>query len=86
MGERDEMDTNAIYSALETLFRDVFLRDDIVLTPTLSARDVPGWDSMKQIEIVIAAEQRFGVKFTTRELDSMQSVGDLVATIARKAA
>ena len=79
------MDTTAIYAALQTLFRDVFLRDDIVLAPATSARDVPGWDSMKQVEIIVAAEQRFGMNFSTRELDAMQNVGDMVAVIARKA-
>jgi len=77
--------TKEIYAALDEIFRDVFLRDDLVLTPGLSARDVTGWDSFKQIEIVIAAEQRFGIKFTTRELDRLRNVGDLVEVIAAKA-
>ena len=42
-----------IYRALTEIMHDVFLRDDIVLTPTLAAKDVAGWDSFKQIEIVI---------------------------------
>ena len=31
-----------IYAALDEIFRDVFLRDDLALTPELSAKDVPG--------------------------------------------
>ena len=58
-----------IYAALTSIFHDVFLRDDLVLTPTLSANDVPGWDSFKQIEILIATEQHFGIKLSTREVD-----------------
>ena len=75
-----------IYTALTEMFRDIFQRDDMELTPTLNARDVQGWDSFKQIEIVMASEERWGIKFRTRELDSLQSVGDLVAMIARKTA
>lgn len=75
-----------IYTALTEMFRDIFQRDDMELTPTLNARDVQGWDSFKQIEIVMASEERWGIKFRTRELDSLQSVGDLAAMIGRKTA
>jgi len=73
-----------IYAALTEIFHDVFMRDDLVLTPTLTAKDVPGWDSFKQIEIVIATEEKFGMKFHTRELDRLQNVGDLVAVVVAK--
>jgi acyl carrier protein len=73
-----------IYGALTEIFQDVFMRDDLVLKPELSAKDVKGWDSFKQIEIIMAAEERFGMKFTTRELDSLQNVGDLVRVVAAK--
>jgi acyl carrier protein len=73
-----------IYQALTTIFHDVFLRDDLVLDPGLSAKDVEDWDSFKQIEIIIAVEQQFGIKFRTREMDSLNNVGDLVHLIAGK--
>lgn len=73
-----------IYQALTTIFQDVFLRDDIPIAPELSGKDVPDWDSFKQIEIIIAVEEHFGIKFRTRELDSLNNVGDLVKLIAVK--
>jgi acyl carrier protein len=75
-----------VYEGLKEIFADIFLRDDIVLTPTLTAKDVEGWDSFKQIEIIISSEERFGVKFATREIDHLQSIGDLVALVMIKAA
>lgn len=74
-----------IYEKLTTIFHDVFLRDDIVLSAELSARQVPDWDSFKQIEIIIAVESEFGIKFGTREMDGLKNVGDLVQLIAVKA-
>lgn len=71
-----------VYAALNEIFRDVFMRDDLVLTPELSARDVAGWDSLKQIDIIMAAEERFNMKFTTREIDGLRNLGDLVQVIA----
>jgi acyl carrier protein len=73
-----------IYGAMTEIFQDVFMRDDLVLKADLSAKDVQGWDSFKQIEIIMATEERFGMKFTTRELDSLQNVGDLVRVVAAK--
>jgi acyl carrier protein len=75
-----------IYSALTEIFHDVFMRDDLALTPDLTAKQVQGWDSFKQIEIIMATEERWNIKFNTRELDSLQSVGDLVRLIGTKAA
>ncbi|TWB13042.1 acyl carrier protein [Nitrospirillum amazonense] len=78
------MQDEAIYAALMPIFEDVFMRDDIVLAPELSAKDVAGWDSFKQIEIIIAVESQFGFKFHTRELDSLRNVGDLVRVVREK--
>ena len=75
----------AIYEALSEIFRDVFLRDDLVLSPELSAKDVSGWDSLKQIEILIAVQEHFSIKFRTADLDNMNNIGDLVRVIAAKA-
>ena len=75
-----------IYTLLTETFHDIFMRDDIALTPTMTAKQVQGWDSFKQIEIVLASEERWNIKFNTRELDALQSVGDLVAAILRKTA
>jgi len=75
-----------IYGALTEIFHDVFMRDDLVLTPELSAKDVKGWDSFKQIEIIMATEEKFGIQLNTREIDSLQHVGDLVRVIGSKIA
>ena len=73
-----------IYAALGEIFSEVFLRDDLALTPGLSAKDVAGWDSFKQIEIVLAVEQRFAIKLRTREIDGLHCVGDLASLVAAK--
>jgi acyl carrier protein len=75
-----------IYTALTEIFHDIFMRDDLKLSPELTAKQVQGWDSFKQIEIIMASEEKWGIKFNTRELDSLRSVGDLVGLIATKTA
>jgi acyl carrier protein len=74
-----------VLSELTDLLRDIFVAPDLVVTRATSAADVPGWDSMKQIEINIAVEERYGFRLTAREVDAMRSVGDLIDLIERKA-
>ena len=76
---------DAIYQRLTEIFGDVFMRDDLVLTAELSAADVRGWDSIKQVEILLAIESRFGIRFSTREIDSVKCVGDLARVVMAKA-
>jgi acyl carrier protein len=73
-----------IYAGLGEIFQDVFFRDDIELRPDMTAKDVAGWDSFKQIDIILAVEARYKIKLSTRELDSLQAVGDLVRVIGSK--
>ena len=73
-----------IYAVLTTIFNDVFLRDDLALTPATTAADIPGWDSFKQIEIIMATEERLGIRLATQEIDRLNSVGALASLIARK--
>jgi acyl carrier protein len=79
-------DEPKIYAELTEIFNDVFMKDDMKLTPELSAKDVAGWDSFKQIEIMVSVEERFSIKLNTKEIDSLKCVGDLVSVIAKKAA
>ncbi len=43
-----------------------------------------GWDSFKQIEIIVADEERFGIQLNTREIDSLKNVGELARVISLK--
>ena len=73
-----------IYQQLTEIMRDVLMHDDLVLRPDLTADQVEGWDSFKMIEIVMAVEAQFGIKVQSKQLDSLEKVGDLVALIERQ--
>lgn len=76
------IDETVVHSIFAEIFSDVFMRDDIAISNQLTARDVEGWDSFKQIEIVMATEERFGVKLTSAELDGLRTLGDLMGIAA----
>ena len=73
-----------VYTGLTELFNDIFDRTDIVLTSRTTAFDIAGWNSMRQIEIIIAVGERYGFKFTTKEMDGLDSVGDLAAVVMKR--
>ena len=80
------MQQQDIYAQLTTIFHDLFDDDTIVLTPGLTATGVPEWDSFNHINLIVAVESRFGIKFQTAELESMHTVGHLADLIQSKLA
>jgi acyl carrier protein len=66
-----------VLEGLQQVFNGVFGRDDIALTPRLSAADVPGWDSFRHVDFIIATEERFGVNLRDADLDAIENMGDL---------
>ena len=51
---------------------EVFADDSIVLHDTTTAADVDGWDSLMHINIVIAVEKHFGIRFATAEISRLK--------------
>ena len=80
------MQQSDIYDQLTVIFRDTLDDDTLVLTPTLSAADVPEWDSFNHINLIVAIESRFKIKFRTAELEELHTVGHLADLIAAKLA
>ncbi len=75
-----------VLQALIPVFREVFDDDSIVLSPELTANDIDGWDSQTHVMLTVAAEQRFGIKFKTAELESLRNVGHFAQVISNKLA
>jgi acyl carrier protein len=80
------MDNNEIVIRLTPIFRDVFSDDALVVSDTMSAADVPTWDSLSNINMIIAVEKAFGVKFSIKDVRNLKNVGELLELIKRKAA
>jgi acyl carrier protein len=80
------METTDIVSRLTPIFRDVFNDDALVVSEGMTAADVPTWDSLSNINMIIAVEKAFGVKFSIKDVRSLKNVGELLELIKRKAA
>ncbi|MBL8826042.1 MAG: acyl carrier protein [Planctomycetaceae bacterium] len=69
---------------LTNIFCTLFNKPDLKLRDDLTARDIPTWDSLNHVNLMMYVEEEFGVRFTTGEVSSMQNVGDLKRLIDAK--
>lgn len=74
-----------VMELLEPIFREVFDDDSISLRPEMTADDVDGWDSLSHVNLIVAIEHRFKIRFSQKELLTFRNVGDLIQSIAQKA-
>lgn len=73
-----------IYSRLNEVFKDVFDDKNIVINDETTADDIEDWDSLEHINLVVAIENEFGVKFSMGETTSLKNVGEMATLIKNK--
>ena len=78
------MDRNEILKQLNDIFVDIIDNEDISLKMESTANDVDGWDSLTHIQLVVAIEKHFKIRFTTKEIQSWKNAGELIESIANK--
>lgn len=78
------MDDTEILSQVQAVFHDVLDNPAIRLSASTTAADVDDWDSLNHIQLVVAVEKKFGVKFTSAEIQGWNNVGDMLACIRAK--
>jgi acyl carrier protein len=72
--------TDDVLARLQQLLREVFGDDTLVVSDATTADDVDGWDSLMHVNIIIAIEKRFGVKFAAAEIASLKGEGQNLGT------
>ena len=73
-----------VLSKLQDIFRDIFDDESLVLTRETTAADIEEWDSLAQVNIIVACEAEFGIKFDLNDIVQLKSVGDIVDMVERK--
>lgn len=80
------MQESEIYRKLTEIFHDIFDDASIEISPEMTAADVPEWDSFNHINLIVAIEAEFHIKFQTAELEAIHNVGALAGRIEKKLA
>lgn len=69
---------------MQNIFRDIFDNDSLVISEQTSAVDIDAWDSLNNIQLIVAIEHQFGIKFDSEEMTSWKNVGDMITCIIGK--
>ena len=78
------MDKNQILEEVQEIFREVLDNEEIVLAGDTTADNIDEWDSLTHIQLIVAIEKHFKIKFTSKEILSWQNVGEMIDCIAAK--
>lgn len=73
-----------IFKQLDEVFQDVFDDDSITVAEETTADDIEDWDSLEHINLVVAVEKKFNIKFNMGEVVKMKNVGEMVDIILER--
>ena len=68
------------------IFREEFENQTLEISETTSSSNITNWDSLANINLVVAMEKEFGIRFTTQEVKALQNVGGMIKLIESKLA
>ncbi|NIF05497.1 acyl carrier protein [Chryseobacterium sp. Tr-659] len=78
------MNKDEILAKLTDIFHNELDNDEIVLTFETTAEDIEEWDSLSHIQLIVAVEKAFGIRFTSSEIQSWNNVGEMIDCILSK--
>lgn len=74
-----------IYEILNGIFQDVFDDEELTVNAETNSDSIEDWDSLEHINLVVAIEKAFGMKFSMDEVTGMKNVGEMVEIIKQRA-
>ena len=78
------MEKTEVLAKVQEIFQDVLDNEDIELSYETTADDIDEWDSLSHIQLIVAIEKEFRVKFTSKEIMSWGNVGEMIDNIINK--
>jgi acyl carrier protein len=78
------MDRAQRIKEIKTIFIEILDNEDFELKETTGAKDVEGWDSLTHIQLVVALEKYFKVKFTSSEIQAWKNVGNMMDSLEKR--
>ena len=78
------MTRDEIMEKVQTIFRDVFDDDTLIITDSTNSSDIEDWDSLEHITLVVSMEKEFSLSFDLKEVNKLANVGEMVDLLASK--
>jgi acyl carrier protein len=71
-----------ITNELKKVLLEALRLDNWDIREETKASEVPGWDSLNHVNVIMAVEEHFRVRFKTSEVLKLKSIGDLQRLVA----
>lgn len=78
------MSREEIFDEVRKIFWNVFDDDSLVIADATNADDIEDWDSFEHINLVVAMEKKFQLKFDLKEVGALKNVGEMVDLIVKR--
>jgi|KBSSwiS6_1023812.scaffolds.fasta_scaffold264926_1 acyl carrier protein len=78
------MSRDEITTTLQSIFREVFHDDKLVIADRMTAADVEAWDSLSNIQMILEVETAFRLRLAAAQVSDLADVGDLISLIESK--
>lgn len=78
------MTREEVFEKLNQVFEDVFDDEEIRVNDNTTSEDIEDWDSLEHINLIVAVEKKFGMKFNMGEVTTMKNVGEMADIILKR--
>lgn len=78
------MDLSEILQQVNGIFTDIIDEENIKLSSETTANEIEGWDSLTHIQLVVAIEKHFKIRFNSKEIQGWKNIGELMDSISSK--
>ena len=73
-----------IFARVRDLAADILQVDSASITPDSSPETIEAWDSVQNLNLVLAVEEAFGFQFAPEEMDQMKTIGKIAEVVTAK--
>lgn len=80
------MTVDDIIKQVNAIFIDILENENIILKYETTAKDIEEWDSLTHVQLVVAIEKHFKIRFKSAEIQGFKNVGEMCEGILKKLA
>ena len=78
------MERSEILNRMQGVVRTVFKNDSLQIEEDTEIQLIESWDSLLHMQLIVALEKEFGIKFKLAELNRLTGVSSIIDVISSK--